>query len=74
MQRLKELEPQVFVDRHEPLPDAPMDPAEVAKDPTLAAFTYHREIPHDSLAVNLLHHVAQYTGQVPKTAEQPRQR
>ena len=30
----------------------------------------HREIPDDSLAVNLLHHVAKYTGQVPKTAEQ----
>ncbi len=30
----------------------------------------HREIPDGSLAVSFLHHVAQYTGQVPKTREQ----
>ncbi len=43
MQRLKNMEPNVWVDRHEPLPDAPTDPAEVKKDPTLAAFTYIRQ-------------------------------
>ncbi len=30
----------------------------------------HREIPDRSLAVNLLHHVARATGQLPKTSEQ----
>lgn len=45
MQKLKELEPNVFVDSHEPLPDA-LGPEELAKlhdDPTLAAFTYIRQ-------------------------------
>ena len=42
MEHLKALEPQVFVDRHLPLPDAPSDPDEVAKHPELAAFTYMR--------------------------------
>ena len=30
----------------------------------------HQEIPDRSLAVNLLHHVARTTGQLPKTPEQ----
>lgn len=30
----------------------------------------HQEIPDQSLAVDLLHHIAQYTGQLPKSAEQ----
>jgi len=42
MQGLKKLEPQVFVDRFEPLPPAPTDPAELVKNPKLAAFTYMR--------------------------------
>lgn len=45
MAKLKELEPNVFVDEHEPLPDA-LKADELAKlhdDPTLAAFTYIRE-------------------------------
>ncbi len=33
----------------------------------------HQEIPKQSLAVNLLHHVAQYTGGIPKTPEQHNQ-
>ncbi len=41
-ERLKTLEPQVFVDRHLALPDAPTDLAEVEKRPELAAFTYMR--------------------------------
>ena len=44
MQRLTKLEPNVFVDRHEPLPDA-LRPDELDRlhdDPTLAAFTYLR--------------------------------
>ncbi|OHB66254.1 MAG: cytochrome C [Planctomycetes bacterium RBG_13_63_9] len=42
MQRLRKLEPLVFVDRHEALPDAPTDLAELADHPELAAFTYIR--------------------------------
>lgn len=45
MQRLTELEPDVFVQKHEPLPDA-LKADELHKlndDPTLAAFTYLRE-------------------------------
>ncbi len=30
----------------------------------------YKEIPANSAAVNLLHHVAKYTGQIPKTADQ----
>ena len=30
----------------------------------------HKEIPANSAAINLLHHVAKYTGQLPKTNEQ----
>jgi hypothetical protein len=30
----------------------------------------HQNIPKESLAVSLLHHVAQYTGQLPKTSDQ----
>lgn len=30
----------------------------------------HQEIPNESLAVSLLHHVAKYSGQLPKTNEQ----
>jgi hypothetical protein len=45
MQRLKELEPDVFVDSHQPLPDAigfdELD--KLNEDPTLAAFTYIRQ-------------------------------
>ncbi|MEO1498062.1 MAG: cytochrome C [Planctomycetota bacterium] len=44
MQKLTELEPNVFVSKHEPLPDAPTE-AELDRlheDPTLAAFTYIR--------------------------------
>ena len=41
-ERLKALEPQVFVDRHLSLPDAPRDLDEVAQHPELAAFTYMR--------------------------------
>jgi hypothetical protein len=39
---LKEREPQVFVDRHVALPPAPTDPAQLIKNPELAAFTYLR--------------------------------
>lgn len=42
MTRLKSLEPQVFVDRHIALPDAPTDPRLLRKHPELAAFTYLR--------------------------------
>lgn len=45
MQRLTELEPNVFVDRHEPLPEA-LKEDELHKlndDPSLAAFTYIRQ-------------------------------
>ena len=42
MEHLKELEPQVFVDKHEALPDAPLDLAKLAGEPHLAAFTYLR--------------------------------
>lgn len=44
MQRLKELEPDVFVDRHEPLPEALKEDEldRLHDDPTLAAFTYIR--------------------------------
>jgi hypothetical protein len=42
MQQLKALEPQVFVDRHEPLPDAPVDLDQLRNKPELAAFTYLR--------------------------------
>jgi len=30
----------------------------------------HQEIPEDSLAVNILHHVAEYTGRLPRTHDQ----
>jgi len=30
----------------------------------------HREIPNRSLAVSLLHHVAEYSGQLPKTRDE----
>jgi hypothetical protein len=30
----------------------------------------HKEIPANSTAINLLHHVAKYTGKIPKTADQ----
>lgn len=45
MQRLKKMEPQVFVDRHEALPDAlGFDELDrLDDDPTLAAFTYIRQ-------------------------------
>lgn len=45
MKKLKELEPQVFVDKHDPLPDAlGFDELDKLKeDPTLAAFTYIRQ-------------------------------
>ncbi len=45
MQKLKELEPQVFVDRHEPVPEA-LKADELHKlnnNPELAAFTYLRQ-------------------------------
>jgi hypothetical protein len=42
MQRLKTLEPQVFVDRHEALPAAPTDLSLLKDHPELAAFTYMR--------------------------------
>ena len=42
MQRLTALEPQVFVDRHQRLPDAPTDLAKLIQQPELAAFTYLR--------------------------------
>ena len=45
MERLMSIEPDVFVDRHEPLPDAlgsdELD--RLGEDPTLAAFTYIRQ-------------------------------
>ena len=45
MQRLKELEPNVFVDRHDPLPEAlGFDELDrLTEDPSLAAFTYIRQ-------------------------------
>ncbi|TWT37560.1 Doubled CXXCH motif (Paired_CXXCH_1) [Posidoniimonas corsicana] len=45
MARLKQLEPNVFVDKHEPLPDAPAkeELARLHEDPSLAAFTYLRQ-------------------------------
>ena len=45
MQRLKELEPTVFVDRHDALPDALREDElhKLDDDPTLAAFTYIRQ-------------------------------
>lgn len=45
MQRLKELEPDVFVDRHLPLPDAVgFDELQrLSDDPSLAAYTYIRQ-------------------------------
>ncbi|MHC4945759.1 MAG: cytochrome C [Planctomycetota bacterium] len=42
MEKLKKLEPQVFVDRLLKLPDAPTDPAMLAGNPELSAFTYLR--------------------------------
>ena len=30
----------------------------------------HQEIPDQSLAVSLLHHMAEYTGQIPETPDQ----
>ena len=45
MASLKSLEPNVFVDQHEPLPDAPHeeDLHKLPDDPTQAAFTYLRQ-------------------------------
>ena len=45
MQRLQAIEPNVFVEKHEPLPEALRADqlADLAKDPTLAAFTYIRQ-------------------------------
>ncbi len=45
MERLTAIEPNVFVDSHEPLPEAPQhaDLAALAEDPTPAAFTYLRQ-------------------------------
>jgi|GEM_PF-95927 len=40
----------------------------ISRDGTCLAC--HQEIPSGSLAVSLLHHVAQYTGQIPKTASE----
>jgi len=42
MQRLKKLEPQVFVDRHEALPEAVTDLDTLREKPELSAFTYLR--------------------------------
>jgi len=42
MEHLKTVEPDVFVDRHEALPDAPRDLSTLAEKPSLAAFTYLR--------------------------------
>ena len=42
MECLREREGQVFVDSHDPLPDAPSDLSELAVQPELAAFTYLR--------------------------------
>ena len=42
MERLKALQPQVFVDKHEQLPDAPTDLAKLLQQPDLAVFTYLR--------------------------------
>jgi decaheme cytochrome c component MtrC/MtrF-like protein len=42
MGRLKELEPQVFVDRHEALPEAVTDMDKLRANPELSAFTYLR--------------------------------
>ncbi|MBL7039194.1 MAG: cytochrome C, partial [Pirellulaceae bacterium] len=42
MERLRKLEPQVFVDKLTRLPDAPADPALLVEKPELAAFTYLR--------------------------------
>ncbi len=43
MEALTAKEPQVFVERHLPLPDAPVDPSKLKDDPTPAAFTYIRQ-------------------------------
>ena len=43
MERLKKMEPDVFVDRHVALPEAPTDLSKLKDDPTLAAFTYIRQ-------------------------------
>jgi len=42
MERLKAAEPNVFVDSHQRLPDAPTDLAQLAENPELAALTYLR--------------------------------
>ncbi len=42
MEHLKEVEPNVFVDKHERLPDAPTDLNKLAQQPDLAVFTYLR--------------------------------
>ncbi|MEE9603367.1 MAG: cytochrome c3 family protein, partial [Thermoguttaceae bacterium] len=42
MERLKALQPQVFVDKHEQLPEAPTDLAKLLQQPDLAVFTYLR--------------------------------
>lgn len=42
MERLKAQEPQVFVDRHAALPEAPKDLGVLTQQPELAAFTYLR--------------------------------
>ena len=39
----------------------------ISRDGTCLAC--HREIPEESLAVDLLHHVAEYTGDIPRTAD-----
>lgn len=43
MEKLTAKEPDVFVQKHEPLPDAPIDLSILKKDPTQAAFTYIRQ-------------------------------
>lgn len=42
MEHLAEIEPQVYVDSHEALPEAVTDPSLIAENPQLAAFTYLR--------------------------------
>ena len=42
MEHLKVLEPGVFVDKHERLPDAPSDLSRLAQKPELAVFTHLR--------------------------------
>ena len=42
MEHLKTVNPQVFVDKHQRLPDAPTDLSKLAEHPELAVFTYLR--------------------------------